>query len=257
MRSVAATIRFDVRGEGGVTVFVNIEGGRSSAGDAPAHPPFLSIAVDRSHYEPLFREAGDNVLGFLGGISGMGAPIKLTRDRVEQIAAVGGTLCFELTGKGGFQLLAKLGDAAPGDNPDTTIRVDAQAYRELREAGSSQEAFSPEDRPRATCSAPCSCARSAVAGLSRLLASTTVASAMRVLMTIRPSAAASAQCAAERAPSPGAERRRLRAEACPMKDELFATSAGAIGDSSSAPRPRRSSTTCCCARFRTTRRRSA
>ena len=136
MRAVAATIRFDVRGEGGVTVFVNIEGGRSSAGDAPAHPPFLSIAVDRSHYEPLFREAGDNVLGFLGGISGMGAPIKLTRDRVEQIAAVGGTLCFELTGEGGFQLLAKLGDAAPGDSgdrADTTIRVDAQAYRALRE----------------------------------------------------------------------------------------------------------------------------
>ena len=136
MRAVAATIRFDVRGEGGVTVFVNIEGGRSSAGDAPTHPPFLSIALDCSHYEPLFREAGDNVLGFLGGISGMGAPIKLTRDRVEQIAAVGGTLCFELTGEGGFQLLAKLGDAAPGDSgdrADTTIRVDAQAYRALRE----------------------------------------------------------------------------------------------------------------------------
>ena len=98
--------------------------------------------MDCSHYEPLFREAGDNVLGFLGGISGMGAPIKLTRDRVEQIAAVGGTLCFELTGEGGFQLLAKLGDAAPGDSADTTIRVDAQAYRELREGRlEPQEAF--------------------------------------------------------------------------------------------------------------------
>ena len=145
MRAVAATIRFDVRGEGGITVFVNIEGGRSSAGDAPAHPPFLSISVERSHYEPLFREAGDNVLGFLGGISGMGAPIKLTRDRVEQIAAVGGTLCFELTGEGGFQLLAKLGNSAPVDSgavADTTIRVDAQAYRELREGRlEPQEAF--------------------------------------------------------------------------------------------------------------------
>lgn len=148
MRSVAATIRFDVRGEGDITVFVNIEGGRSSADDAPAHPPFLSIAVDRSHYEPLFREAGDNVLGFLGGISGMGTPIKLTRDRVEQIAAVGGTLCFELTGEGGFRLLAKLGSTAPsesgdgGDDADTTIRVDTQAYRELREGRlEPQEAF--------------------------------------------------------------------------------------------------------------------
>lgn len=142
MRAVAATICFEVRGEDAVTVFVNIENGRSSASDTAAHRPFLSIAVDRSHYEPLFREAGDNVLGFLGGISGMGAPIKLTRGRVEQIAAVGGTLCFELTGEGGFQLLARLGDAAPSDTADTTIRVDAQAYRELRDGKlEPQEAF--------------------------------------------------------------------------------------------------------------------
>ena len=142
MRAVAATIRFDVRGEGGVTVFVNIENGRSSASDAPTQPPFLSIAVDRADYEPLFREAGDNVLGFLGGIAGIGAPIKLTRGRVAQIAAVGGTLCFELTGEGGFQLLARLGDAALGDVADTTIRVDANAYRELRDGKlEPQEAF--------------------------------------------------------------------------------------------------------------------
>ena len=142
MRAVSATIRFDVRGEDGGVFLVNIEQGRSSAGDTAAQPPFLSIALDRSHYEPLFREAGDNVLGFLGGISGMGAPIKLTRDRVEQIAAVGGTLCFELTGEGGFTLLATLGDSTPGDTADTTIRVDAQAYRELREGKlEPQEAF--------------------------------------------------------------------------------------------------------------------
>ena len=72
----------------------------------------------------------------------MGAPIKLTRGRVEQIAAVGGTLCFELTGEGGFRLLARLGDAAPTDAADTTIRVDAQAYRELRDGKlEPQEAF--------------------------------------------------------------------------------------------------------------------
>ena len=60
MRAVAATIRFDVRGAGGGTFFVNVESGRSSAGDTAAQPPFLSIALDRAHYEPLFREAGDN-----------------------------------------------------------------------------------------------------------------------------------------------------------------------------------------------------
>jgi putative sterol carrier protein len=130
MRAVDATIRFALSGE---TFYVNVAQGRSSAGDAPAQPPFLTIALERDHYEPLWREAGDNVLGFLGGISGMGAPIKLTQYRVDQIAAVGGTLLFELTGAGGFRLLARLGPGEPALPADTTIRVDTEAYRELRQ----------------------------------------------------------------------------------------------------------------------------
>ena len=142
MRAVDATIRFVVTGAGGGSFYVNLAQGRSSAADAAAHPPFLTIALARDHYEPLFREAGDNVLGFLGGLSGMGAPIRLTRARVAAIAEVGGTLLFELTGAGGFRLLARLGTGEPAEPPDTSIRVDTEAYRELR-AGKlePQEAF--------------------------------------------------------------------------------------------------------------------
>lgn len=142
MRGVDATLRFDVRGEGGGTWYVNFAEGRASAASAPSHAPFLSITLERADFEPLWREAGDNVLGFLGGVSGMGAPIKLTRSRVEQIGAVKGTLLFELTGEGGFRLLAHLGgEPAPGDAaPATAIRVDAQAYRELRSG-----ALQPQD----------------------------------------------------------------------------------------------------------------
>lgn len=142
MRAVDATLRFDVRGAGGGTWYVNFAEGRATAGSAPAHRPFLSIALDRADFEPLWREAGDNVLGFLGGVSGMGAPIKLTRSRVEQIGAVKGALLFELTGEGGFRLVAHLGDDPPGEDaaPATAIRVDAQAYRELRSG-----ALQPQD----------------------------------------------------------------------------------------------------------------
>jgi hypothetical protein len=140
MRAVAATLRFDVRGPGGGTWYVNLEGGRASGGPTASHEPFLTVVIEGAHFEPLWREAGDNVLGFLGGVSGMGAPIRLTRARVEQIAGVKGSLLFELTGAGGFQLVAHLG-AAPDDTPpDTTIRVDAEAYRALR-AG----ALQPQD----------------------------------------------------------------------------------------------------------------
>jgi hypothetical protein len=140
MRAVDASIGFEVRGPGGGSWFVDVERGRSRAVDAPSHPPFLQIAIDREHFEPLWREAGDNVLGFLGGVSGLGAPIKLTRGRVEQIAALDGTLGFELTGEGGFRLLARLGAGAPSEPPQTSIRVDAAAYRELRSG-----ALAPQD----------------------------------------------------------------------------------------------------------------
>ena len=142
MRAVDATIRFVVRGADGGSFYVNVAKGRSQAADTPAQAPFLTIALDRDHYEPLVREAGDNVLGFLGGISGMGAPVRLTRNRVAQIADVGGTLLFELTGAGGFRLLTRLGEGDPVEPADTAIRVDTEAYRELR-AGKlePQEAF--------------------------------------------------------------------------------------------------------------------
>ena len=138
MRGVDATLRFDLRGAGGGTWHLNIDGGRVTASDRAAHPPFLSLEIDREHFEPLWREAGDNVLGFLGGVSGMGKPIQLTRFRVEQIASVSGVLLFELTGEGGFRLVARLGSPPPATSepaataPNTTIRVDAAAYRELR-----------------------------------------------------------------------------------------------------------------------------
>jgi hypothetical protein len=138
MRGVDATLRFDVRGAGGGTWYLNIAEGRVAASDRAAHAPFLSIELDHEHFEPLWREAGDNVLGFLGGVSGLGKPIQLTRFRVEQIASVRGALLFELTGEGGFRLIAHLGGPAPDGSepaatgPNTRIRVDAAAYRELR-----------------------------------------------------------------------------------------------------------------------------
>lgn len=142
MRGVHASLRFDVLGPGGGTWYVNLAEGRATAGATPVHPPFLSIVLERADFEPLWREAGDNVLGFLGGVSGMGAPIKLTRSRVEQIGAVKGALLFELTGAGGFRLVAYLGGEPPAEEtpPATAIRVDAQAYRELRSG-----ALQPQD----------------------------------------------------------------------------------------------------------------
>src|SRR5690606_14662958 len=48
MRALDATLRFEVRGEGGGTWYVNFAGGRASASTTPSHPPFLSITLDRA-----------------------------------------------------------------------------------------------------------------------------------------------------------------------------------------------------------------
>ena len=140
MRAVSATIGFELTGEGGGGHYVNFEAGRATASDEPAQLPFLTLAFDRADFGALYAEMGNNVLGFLGGVSGMGAELKLTSARLDLLSNVKGTLAFELTGEGGFRLLARLGGAS--GEPDTTIRVDRQAYRDLREGRTEpQQAF--------------------------------------------------------------------------------------------------------------------
>jgi hypothetical protein len=132
MRAVDATIRIEVRGEGGGTFFLNVAKGVMSAGDSPAHPPFLAVIQDRAAFERLAREAGDSALGMLGGLSGLAGEMKLTKARIENLAGVRGSLRFEVTGADGFALLTHFGDGPVPDPPTTTIRVDPETYAALR-----------------------------------------------------------------------------------------------------------------------------
>ena len=132
MRAVDATIRVEVRGEGGGIFFLNIAEGRMAAGDLPAHPPFMTLVQDRGSFERLAAEAGDSAMGMLGGLSGLAGGMKLTRGRLDNLDAVKGTLLFEVTGIQGFRLLTHFGAGAPAEEPDTTLSVDPAAYRDLR-----------------------------------------------------------------------------------------------------------------------------
>lgn len=132
MRGVDVTIRFDVTGEGGGTWFLNVTGGRMATGEAPAHPPFLTCVQDRASFERLTVEAGDSALGMLGGLSGLGGGMKLTRARLENLAGVKGCLHFEVTGPQGFVILTHFGDGPVPETPDAKLVVDPDAYRDLR-----------------------------------------------------------------------------------------------------------------------------
>lgn len=132
MRAVNATIRVEIKGEGGIGIFLNIADGRMEAGDAAAHPPFLTLLQDRRAYERLAREAGNSAMALLGGLSGLAGEMKLTRSRIENLAHVKGLVLFEVTGDDGFALLTHFGTDPIPAAPTTTIRVDEQAYRDLR-----------------------------------------------------------------------------------------------------------------------------
>lgn len=132
MRAVDATLCFEVRGEGGGTFFVNLEGGRATASDRAARPRLLGIVQDRAGFDRLVREAGDSPLRLIGGLSGLGEELRLTRSRVEALAGVTGRVRFEVSGEKGFWLLACFGGATGEGAPDATIRVDAAAYAELK-----------------------------------------------------------------------------------------------------------------------------
>ena len=132
MRAVTATIRVDVTGEGGGTFFLNIERGRMSSAAEAAQPPLVTLQQDRRAFERIAAEAGDSALGLLGGLAGLAGEIRLTRSRVEELAAVKGLLHFEVTGESGFVLRSHFGSDPIPAAPDTTIRVDEASYRDLR-----------------------------------------------------------------------------------------------------------------------------
>ena len=130
MRAASGTLRVEVTGAG--IFFLNIEDGRMSTGDTPRHPPFLSVLQDRVAFKQLAAETGDSALALLGGLSGPNRGIKLTRTRIEKLAALRGLVRFEVTGEDGFCLQTHFGPDPFPEAPNTSIRVDATAYRELR-----------------------------------------------------------------------------------------------------------------------------
>ena len=134
MQAVDATIRVLVRGgAGGEESFhLNIAKGQMSAGPEAAHDPFLTLAHDLDAFAVLERESGDSVLGFLGGLAGLEAAMRLTVGRMQNLAGLSGCLGFALTGEGGFAMLAHFGSEPLPDEPRCQISIAREAYDDLR-----------------------------------------------------------------------------------------------------------------------------
>jgi putative sterol carrier protein len=136
MAAVDATIRVLVRSEGGgdeeLEAHLNVDAGRLTAAEEAAHAPFMTLAHDHAAYEVLERESADSVLGFLGGLAGLEEALKLTAQRMKNLADLAGTLRFELTGDDGFALLVHFGTEPMTEEPRCTLQIAREAYEQLR-----------------------------------------------------------------------------------------------------------------------------
>jgi len=132
MAAVDGTICVEVRGDDCATFFLNIAAGRMTPGDAPSHPPFLTVIQDMRAFRRLARETGDSLTALLGALAGIGGGLKLTRKRMLDMEAVQGLIRFEVTGENGFSILTHFGAGPLPGEPDASIQVGEAAYRELR-----------------------------------------------------------------------------------------------------------------------------
>ena len=68
--------------------------------------------------------------------------LKLTTQRLHNLAGLEGTLAFELTGEGGFALLVHFGEGEVASEPRCKIEIAREAYEQLRKGElNPQEAF--------------------------------------------------------------------------------------------------------------------
>lgn len=110
-----------------------IDRGTMTYVESPTRPVFLVLGHTLEDFGPLRRECGDSLLGFLGGLAGLGDEMRLTAQRVRSLRELAGGLLFERVGEGGFALFAHFGVEAPSPEPRATIRIDEVTYRALRD----------------------------------------------------------------------------------------------------------------------------
>ncbi len=119
-----------------------IDRGEMRCVDEAAWTPFLILGHALEDFPNIRRECGDSLLGFMGGLAGLGDEMRLTSQRVRSLRELHGSLVFERVGPGGFVLFASFGFESPAPEPRTTIRVDESIYNRLRSGElDPQEAF--------------------------------------------------------------------------------------------------------------------
>jgi len=90
--------------------------------ETPERLPFLILGHSLEDFPDIRRECGDSLLGFLGGLAGLGDEMRLTSQRVRSLRELNGSLVFERVGPGGFVLFASFGIETPEPEPRAKSR---------------------------------------------------------------------------------------------------------------------------------------
>lgn len=109
-----------------------IDQGEMRCVEESARKPFLILGHSLEDFPNIQRECGDSLLGFLGGLAGLGDEMRLTAQRVRSLRELHGSLVFERIGPGGFVLFASFGIETPAPEPRATIQLDEAVYGRLR-----------------------------------------------------------------------------------------------------------------------------
>lgn len=128
----AIVVQVDLGGDEIARHAYEIERGEMRAVDQPTRAPFLRLGHHLEDFEPIRRECGNSLLGFLGSLAGLGEEMRLTSRRVRSLRELDGSLVLERVGPEGFRLFAHFGVEAPAATPRTTIRLDAALHAALR-----------------------------------------------------------------------------------------------------------------------------
>ena len=109
-----------------------IDRGEMQCVDKSAYAAFLILGHSLEDFPNIRRECGDSLLGFLGGLAGLGDEMRLTSQRVRSLRELHGSVVIEHIGPGGFVLFASFGIETPAPKPQATIRLDEAIYAQLR-----------------------------------------------------------------------------------------------------------------------------
>jgi hypothetical protein len=134
MTAVNATIRVDIL-DSDESYFLNVTHGRMQAGEDASHPPFMTLRQSLGAYHRIASEAGDSAMALLGGLSGLAGEMKLTQQRIDNLADVKGLMKFVVLGERGFELLTHFGTDPIPDEPATSIHERENRDRRRHAAG--------------------------------------------------------------------------------------------------------------------------